>query len=263
MPKQQDLWDYATVVFSLPLIELPAVSKTLGVANIEALSFRASEHIIEAYQELDDVREEVRSLRKKKRKSSLLIKEALAKSMRNNLVQYNMGELVKLLERLRAKAVENKFVLPRFRGVKHFEVGDEIMIYIGGAKDKSKVKYDWISAKMLCPGWDWVMHCHSNVQWTYDGGNGGHYFRTVDQDMLFKRSDFYGLRGMLERGEDTAFTKLLSSGLAKKILKGNVEALTDDELTVNQEAYIRRAIEVVNFYKDQVPIIAELNGVTV
>ncbi len=263
MPKQQDLWDYASVVFSLPTIVLPAVSKTLGVANIEAISSRASEHIIEAYQELEDVREEVRSLKKKKRKSNLLIEEALAKSARNNLVQYNMGELVKLLKRLHAKADEKKFVLPRFRGVKHFKVGDEIMIYIGGAKDRSKVEYDWISAKMLCPGWDWVMHCHSNIQWTYDGGNGGHYFRTTNQEMLFKRSDFYGLRGMLERGEDTAFTELLSGGLAKKILKGSIEPLTDDELTVNQEAYIRRAIEVVNFHKQQVPIIAELNGVAV
>ena len=173
-----------------------------------------------------------------------------------------MTALIGLLDQLRADATEIKFVLPQFRGVKHFEIGDEIMIYVGGATDDRKaVEYDWISAKMLCPGWDWVMHCHSNAPWTHGGSNGGHYFRTTDQNTLFKRSDFYGLRRMLAQHEDEAFANLLPAELAEQIREGVVEPLTEEELAANQVAYIKRATEVVDFYAQHVPIIAERYGI--
>lgn len=258
MSNQQDLWDYATAVFSLPSLRIQAVSKTLGSANIDAISSAASGKVASAVERLGQVQKAIDKLADESAKSHLLTEEVRAEGARSGLIQQNMTALVNLLDQLRADASESKFVLPQFRGVKHFEIGDEIMIYVGGATDDRKtVEYDWISAKMLCPGWDWVMHCHSNVPWTEGGSNGGHYFRTTDQNILFKRSDFYGLRRMLEQHEDEAFTNLLPAEMAKQIHEGTVEPLTDEELAANQVAYIKRAAKVVDFYAQHVPIIAE------
>jgi len=262
MSNQQDLWDYATAVFSLPSLRIQAVSKTLGSANIDAISVAASGEVASAVERLSQVQGAIDKLAGETSKSHLLIEEVRAEGARSGLIQRNMTALIGLLDQLRADVTENKFVLPQFRGVKHFEIGDEIMIYVGGATDVRKaVEYDWISAKMLCPGWDWVMHCHSNVPWTHGGSNGGHYFRTTDQNTLFKRSDFNGLRRMLEQHEDDAFTNLLPAKLAQQISEGTVEPLTDEELVANQVVYIKRAAKVVDFYSQHVRIIAERYGI--
>lgn len=262
MSNQQDLWDYATAVFSLPSLPIQSVSKTLGSANIDAISTAASNEVANAIERLGQVQKAIDKLAGKSAKSHLLTEEVRAEGARSGLIQRNMTALIALFDQLRADATEIKFVLPQFRGVKHFEIGDEIMIYVGGTTDNRKaVEYDWISAKMLCPGWDWVMHCHSNVPWTHGGSNGGHYFRTTDQNTLFKRSDFYGLRRMLEQHTDDAFTNLLPDELAKRIREGTVEPLTDEELATNQVVYIKRAAKVVDFYAQHVPIIAERYGI--
>jgi hypothetical protein len=263
MSNQQNLWDYATAVFSLPSLRVEVVSKTIGIANIDAISEAASDEVAEAVEQLGQVQKAIDKLGKKKTKSPLLVEEVRAEAAHSRLIQRNMNELIQLLDQLRTKATEDKFVLPQFRGVKHFKIGDEIMIYVGDATDVHKVvEYDWISAKMLCPGWDWMMHCHSNVPWTEGGSNGGHYFRTTEQNTLFKRSDFYGLRRMLEQHDDVGFTNLLPAKLAKQICEGTVEPLTDEELASNQTSYIRRAKDFVDFYAQHVPIIAERYGVT-
>jgi hypothetical protein len=262
MSNHQDLWDYATAVFSLPSLRIQAVGKTLGSVNIDAIMATASDQVASAVERLDQVQKAIDKLAQEPARSHLLTEEVRAEGARSGLIQRNMTTLIGLLDQLRTDATEAKFVLPQFRGVKHFEIGDEIMIYVGGATDDRKaVEYDWVSAKMLCPGWDWVMHCHSNVPWTQGGSNGGHYFRTTDQNTLFKRSDFYGLRRMLEQHEDDAFTNLLPAELAKQIREGTVEPLTDEELSANQVTYIKRAASVVDFYAQHVPIIAERYGI--
>ncbi|MCR4286033.1 MAG: hypothetical protein NUW00_04030 [Candidatus Kaiserbacteria bacterium] len=262
MSSQQDLWDYATAVFSLPSLRIQAVSRTLGSANIDAILATASDTVADAVKRLGQVQKTIDEIDREPVKSHLLIEEVRAEGARSGLILRNMTALISLLNQLRADVTESKFVLPQFRGVKHFEIGDEIMIYVGVTTDNRKaIEYDWISAKMLCPGWDWVMHCHSNVPWTHGGSNGGHYFRTVDQDTLFKRSDFYGLRRMLEQHEDDTFTNLLPAKLAQQLREGTVEPLTDEELAASQVAYIKRAAKVVDFYAQHVPIIAERYGI--
>ncbi len=262
MTSKPDLWDYATAVFSLPSLRIQAVSKTLGSANIDAISAVASDKVASAVECLDQVQKALDKLVGNTSKSHLLAEEVRAEAARSGLVQRNMTALIGLLDQLRADATESKFVLPQFRSVKHFEIGDEIMIYVGGAtNDRKAVEYNWISAKMLCPGFDWVMHCHSNVPWTHGGSNGGHYFRTINQNTLFKRSDFYVLRHMLEQYVDDAFTNLLPAELAKQIREGTVDPLADEELAANQSAYIKRAAKVVDFYAEHVLIIAERYGI--
>lgn len=56
MSNQQDLWDYATAVFSLPSLRIQAVSKTLGSANIDAISATASNEVVSAIERLGQVR---------------------------------------------------------------------------------------------------------------------------------------------------------------------------------------------------------------
>lgn len=262
MSHKTDLWEYAIAYFQLPALRLQAVSEVLGTANIDAISASAQDKVTDAENELEKVQRRIKKLEEESRASKLLVEQVQVDGAGDEFIKKHMGELIDLLATLREASTAEKFVLPQFRGVTHFEVGDEIMIFVGEATDdRCSVEHDWISAKMLCPGWDWVMHCHSNVPWTNGGGNGGHYFRTTDQDVLFKRSDFFGLRNMFKEGSDTAFLDLLPNDVAKRIRNGTVDPLTNDELEQQQESFIRRATEVVDFYAQNVPIIAERYGI--
>lgn len=262
MHSHKELWEYAISILELPRIPLEQVSAILGTSNIDAMIASATERIANAKQRLDERDAAFNRFREQASYSSLHAEEIRLSGSRDERVLHNMGELLQLLEVLRSRATEAKFVLPQFRGVSHFETGDELMIYIGKtSNDVRSVPYDWISAKMLCPDGDGGAHCHSNMPWTHDGSNGGHYFCTANPLHIFKREEFYGLRYALEHDELKELTSLLSVRMKKSILEGSLEPLTSEELAVNQELYIRRAKDVVSFYSRFVPIMAKRYGV--
>lgn len=259
---EKDLWDYATVVFSIPKMRLEVASKTLGVNNIKAIISSASEKIKEVNADIADINRDIKKANKTK--SKLLIDEANARNAESILIQRNVSSLIKLLKKLRSETVKSDFVLPKLRNANYFSIGDKVMVYATGIEGAKKIiNYDWISGIILCPNWSGETHCISNNKWSKRGSCGGHYIRTIDQDIIFKRSDFYKIRKMLKEGKNDAQINMMHQNLAEKISGGTVEPLTDNEIALNQPKFIRRLAKIVDIYRDHIPIIAKRYSVKI
>jgi len=258
MSKKQELWGYAKSIFSLPDIKLEGVGDIIGSANFNEILHALNKKIKELEEDLKRIFKDATNV-KDTLGSSLIREEIIVSGSRTELALKNLYQLKTFLQELRTLTKKRKLVLPEFRSVTHFKVGDEIMIYVGvnRADKRCIAKHDWISAKMLCPGWDWIMHCHSNHQWTTDGGNGGHYFRTDNQNMLFKRKDFFDLRNMLKNDPDNSLLTLLPKGIAKNISKGSVEPTTDQEIIDQRASVILEAASIIDFYAQNVAPMAK------
>lgn len=253
------LWDYATVVFLIPKMRLEVVSKTLGISTIKAILSSASKKLKEVNKDITDINWDIKEANKTK--SQLLIDEAKARNAENTLKRRNMSALIKLLKRLSSETKKRDFVLPELRDPNYFSIGDEVMVYATAIEGAKKImNYDWISGKILCPNWSGETHCISNNKWAKGASCGGHYLWTADQDIIFKRSDFYKIRKMLKAGNNKF---KIPQNLATKISEGTVEPLTEKQLASNQKKYIQHFAKVVGVYKSHIPIIAKRYGVKI
>lgn len=179
--------------------------------------------------------------------------------------------LIDLMTEQKELAKKEKTVLPECRNIKnHFETGDDIMIYIGSIRKRGSheiiAKHDWVPAKMLSSGNAGMSYacCHSNEPFAKDGSNGGHYFAVRDQDHVFKRKDFYDLRGMIKRGSDLNFLELLPKQTRDSISKDTVYPMSDEQLAKEQKKIIKTAYDVVDkmtSFHDDVITMAKRFGV--
>jgi hypothetical protein len=256
------LWDYATVVFSIPQMRLEVVSKTLGIDNIKAIMSSASGQLKEVNKDITDINWDIKETNKTK--SQLLIDEAKARNAENILKRRNMSALIELLKRLRFETKKRSFVLPELRDPNYFSIGDEVMIYVSGKEGfKKATKYDWVSGKILCPNLSGPTRCITNNKLENARFCHGHFFQTFNQDDIFKRSDFYKIRKMLKEGKNDVQIKMMHQNLAKQISEGTVEPLTDKQLASNQKKYIQHLAKVVSVYKSHIPVIAKRYGVKI
>jgi hypothetical protein len=263
MTINKDLWNYGVQVLCLPQLDPNIAAGVLGSASINAALAHAEELRKNTTSELRNMQDGIDDVYKMIPRSNLLIEEAKAARTQSKLVLRNLANITKLLNSLCLEAYDTKFVLPQLRGSEHFAIGDEIMIYVARVHDEKKLcSHDWISGKILYPGREGMIHCHTNLPWSQDGGNGGHYMHLWNQEIIFKRSDFYGLKKLLKEGTDSSFIQLLPMDLPERILKGSVEPLSNVELARNQSNYINLAFAHVDFLKQHVPEMAKRAGVS-
>lgn len=253
MTKKQELWGYAKALLSLPDIKLEEVGEIVGIANINELLVSVNKRITDSKKYLKKIHKEAESI-KDAPGSSLIREEILASGTSTNLFLRNLTNLQAVLIELKAATKLKKIVLPQFRSVSHFKVGDDIMIYVGDQKKGYILSnYDWVPGLMLYPDEDWIMHCHSNEQITLSDSNGGHYFRITNQNKIFKRKDFYLLQRMLKKDPTNSLLTLLPVKVANNIVNSSVHPITDKALKEQRGIVLQEAVKIIDYFKQQIP----------